>query len=227
MELKQYQEAFEKLKAGRKNEPSWLLRLREEAMATFARRGFPTVKDDAWRYTDVTAIREAAFVPEGERIQSARRDRPLKGVEVLDIFEAVKAFPELLEKHLGRHAEYAKDPFTALNTGLFSGGTFIRISDGIILKEPIRIVHSSATDRKGLASQPRTIILLGKGSKASVVETYDAGGSHNASVCHPRKHLSGIQASPLSGFPLETCGNDRRLKGLQILMKPLLIIFRI
>ncbi|OGX10909.1 MAG: Fe-S cluster assembly protein SufD [Omnitrophica bacterium RIFOXYB12_FULL_50_7] len=148
-------------------------------MAAFLQKGFPTVKDNAWRYTDVTAIREAAFVPEGESIQPARLDRPLEGVEVLDIFVAIKTFPELLEKYLGRQAGHEGNPFTALNTGLFRSGTFIRISDGVILKEPIRIVHSASPARKAGAFQRRTIILMGKGSKASIVETYVAGDGQN------------------------------------------------
>ncbi len=180
METNQYLKAFEALKADRQGESSWLLRLREEARSSFTEKGFPTQKDDAWRYTDLTSLRGAAFVLAGGSVQTGRLSKPREGVEILDILEAVTAFPELLEKHLGRHAEYAKDPFSALNTGFFSGGTFIRIADGIVLQEPLHLVHSAAPGRKGSAFQPRTLILVGKNSKASVVETYAAenGGSY-------------------------------------------------
>ena len=105
METNQYLKAFEKLRAVRKGEPAWLLRLREAAMESFAQKGFPTVKDDAWRYTDLAPIREGCFDRDGSLPgEPSLRDmsnRLQKGVEVLDISEAVAAYPELLEKHLG------------------------------------------------------------------------------------------------------------------------------
>jgi Fe-S cluster assembly protein SufD len=204
METNQYLKMFETLRDSRKDEPSWLLRLREEAMDSFAKKGFPTTRDDAWRYTDLAPVREGRFERDGS-LSGEPSLSVQEGVEVLDIFEAVKVFPELLEKHLGRYADPEKDPFTALNAALFHSGNFIRISDGVILEEPIQIVHSAASGGEAAAFHPRTLILMGKGSKASVVETY-ASEDGNASVGHPRMQLSGIQAS--SGFPLEACGND-------------------
>jgi Fe-S cluster assembly protein SufD len=171
MELKQYQEAYEKLKAGRKDEPSWLLRLREEAIVSFTKKGFPTLKDDAWRYTDLAPIRDTAFALENKPIQPRGLDPSREGVEILDISEAISVFPELLEKYLGQHADPEKNPFTALNAALFQSGSFIRIDAGVVLKEPIRIVHSAASG----ACQRRMLILVGKGSTAVVLETYDAG----------------------------------------------------
>jgi Fe-S cluster assembly protein SufD len=176
METNQYLKMFEALKDNRKGEPSWLLRLREEAMASFAAQGFPTLKDDAWRYTDVAAIRESAFVCGAEPLQPVRLPA---GARSLDFSEALKTFPELLEKHLGRYAESEKNPFTALNTALFQGGTFIRIPEGVVLKEPVRVVHSASSDKIGVVFHPRALILMGKGSKAAVVETYAAGNGKN------------------------------------------------
>ena len=97
-------------------------------------------------------------------------------MQVLDIREALTAIPELLEKYLGRCADPGNNPFTALNTALFQGGTFVRICDGVTLKEPLRIVHSVVTDKGGCVFHPRTLILMGKNSKAAVLENYDSQG---------------------------------------------------
>src|SRR5918995_7255326 len=43
--------------------PAWLRRERERAMAAFAAHGFPTTRDEEWRFTPVTPIAETAFVP--------------------------------------------------------------------------------------------------------------------------------------------------------------------
>jgi len=52
-----YRDAFGKLQEGAaQSAPSWLARLRESAMESFEELGFPTVKDEEWKYTNVAAI---------------------------------------------------------------------------------------------------------------------------------------------------------------------------
>lgn len=160
----------------RKGDPSWLLRLREEAMAALVRKGFPTIKDDAWRYTDLSSLSSTSFVLGDESLQPRKQERGPAGVEIMDFTEALATVPELLEEHLGKYADTGKDPFTALNTALFQGGYFIRIADGVILEEPIRLIHALASSGENTVAQCRTFILMGKGSRASVVEIYDPAG---------------------------------------------------
>ena len=179
--MEPYMKAYESLRAGRKAEPAWLLRLRDEAMTVFSAKGFPTTRDDAWRYTDVTAIREGCFDRDGslsgEPSLRNKLNRPREGVQVLDIREALATVPELLEKHLGRYANSDVNSFTALNTAFFQHGSFVRISAGVTLDEPIEIVHSVAPDRKGFVFQPRTLIWVKNGGKAWVREIYESTGT--------------------------------------------------
>src|SRR5260370_17675123 len=44
-------------------EPSWLRRLREDSFAQFDRVGFPSVKEEEWKYTNVAAIAKLQFAP--------------------------------------------------------------------------------------------------------------------------------------------------------------------
>src|SRR5258707_9104159 len=44
-------------------EPSWLRRLREDSFAQFERTGFPSVKEEEWKYTNVAAIAKQQFAP--------------------------------------------------------------------------------------------------------------------------------------------------------------------
>ena len=43
---------------------AWTASLREEAMARFADRGFPTTKDEAWHYTSVAPLVRTTFDPD-------------------------------------------------------------------------------------------------------------------------------------------------------------------
>ncbi|HEY8185578.1 MAG TPA: Fe-S cluster assembly protein SufD [Pyrinomonadaceae bacterium] len=59
-----YQEAFRILRASRKDAAeSWLQRVRENAMVRFDELGFPSVKDEEWKYTNVAPIAKANFTP--------------------------------------------------------------------------------------------------------------------------------------------------------------------
>ena len=44
-------------------QPSWLFPLRKAGLARFAERGFPTINDEDWRFTNVSAIAKLPFEP--------------------------------------------------------------------------------------------------------------------------------------------------------------------
>src|SRR5215831_16620225 len=52
-----------------RGQPSWLLPLRKAGLARFAEQGFPTIKDEDWRFTNVAPITKLPFKPafEAER----------------------------------------------------------------------------------------------------------------------------------------------------------------
>ena len=198
--IDKYLKVFEDVKKNAKSDPSWLLRLREKAMTSFVQKGFPTTKNDAWRYTDVTAIREASWdlheaTPELSRetvealkLKSGRNFLLMvngkfsrehssveEGVDVTDLAEAIVSRPDLVEPHLGRYVTPGSDAFSALNAGLLKQGLFIRIPENLIVKEPIHMVFFAHSSRGQSMFQVRNLIMIGKKSKAAVVETYAAG----------------------------------------------------
>src|SRR3982074_3246699 len=59
-----YQEAFQTLQAGHRDAAaSWVVRLRENAMSRFTELGFPSVKEEEWKYTNVAPIARTNFTP--------------------------------------------------------------------------------------------------------------------------------------------------------------------
>ena len=48
---------------GRRDEPAWLRRLREEAFTRFSELGFPSAKVEAWKYTNTAPIAEKVWTP--------------------------------------------------------------------------------------------------------------------------------------------------------------------
>jgi Fe-S cluster assembly protein SufD len=140
----------------------WLAALRRDAFARFESLGFPSAKDEAWRYTGLQPITETPW----RRVARAPRlARPLpEGARVLAPAEA--------EGHLARIAGFEKSPFTALNTALFEDALLLEIRPGAVLAEPIEIIIDGDSGKTPEAVYPRVLVLAGERSEASVVETY-------------------------------------------------------
>jgi Fe-S cluster assembly protein SufD len=73
-----YQDAFRALQPDDGTENSWLDRLRQNAMERFAEVGFPSVKEEEWKYTNVAAIARGNFRPATPAAKAKRSDATLK-----------------------------------------------------------------------------------------------------------------------------------------------------
>ena len=146
-------------------ESGWLATLRREAFGRFEALGFPTAKDEAWRYTGLQPITEVAW---RRGMSAARLVKPLpSGVRRLAAAEA--------KGRLGQIVGFETNAFAALNTALFDEATILEISPGAVLSDPIEIaVDAGRAD--GEVVYPRVLILAGERSEATIVETYSGAG---------------------------------------------------
>jgi Fe-S cluster assembly protein SufD len=63
-DVSRYEAAFRQATQGRaSDEPAWLQSLRENSFDQFEQAGFPNIKQEDWKYTNVTSIAKADFVP--------------------------------------------------------------------------------------------------------------------------------------------------------------------
>ncbi len=182
--------------------PSWLPKLRHDAIGSFAELGFPTTHDEEWIYTNVSAIATTPFEPAHVELTPTLKKQiellPLadlgcdrltfvnghyvpelskvanlpKGVKVSDLAAALKTDGALIERHLGHHAEAKTHAFIALNTAFFEGGAFIEIPKGVVIEKPLHILQISAGNGQPTASHPRNLIVVGETAQASVIETF-------------------------------------------------------
>jgi Fe-S cluster assembly protein SufD len=150
-------------------EPAWIAELRRAAFASFEKLGFPTAKDEAWRYTGLQPILETAW-RRVERAPSVAAGLPA-GVRVTTLSDARSAEPRF-----GRIAGFENSAFAALNTALFSGALVVEIEPGVVATEPIEIHFDAGASREPEVVYPRVLVLAGERSEASVVETFGGGG---------------------------------------------------
>ena len=82
---------------------------------------------------------------------------------------AIEAGNPIVERYLGRIANFDRHAFTALNTAFVRDGTLIEILPEAQIDQPIHLVFVSDGD---CVSHPRNLIVAGRHSRASVVESY-------------------------------------------------------
>jgi len=191
------QRAFAGNGAGRA--PAWLRALREGAIARFGALGFPTTRQEEWRFTSVAPIAETPFrladapasllpspaqLPQrsgGARLvfvnghfsePLSTAPGPAAGVRLESLARALERQPELVERHLGRSANGSEGPFAALNTAFVADGALVHISAARELAEPVEILFVAVPGTGPEVCHPRTLIVLERAARATIVERY-------------------------------------------------------
>jgi Fe-S cluster assembly protein SufD len=71
---------------------------------------------------------------------------------------------------VGTVAAATADPFTTLHDAFLVGGAFVHVPAGVVVEEPILVLHWSEGD--GRASFPRTVVALGEHAEATVLDRF-------------------------------------------------------
>lgn len=190
---------FEREVAG--TTPAWLRRLRQSSIARFTELGFPTTHDEAWRHTSVAPLMDIPFqlAPHRHEIPRAELDPlmswlaashrlvfidgrfssrhssllPLPpGAKVESLAGALANHASLLEPRLGQYARHEHHPFVALNTAFLRDGAFVYLPPDTTVGDPIHLVFVSGPNGRATMSHPRTLIVAGPHSRATIVESY-------------------------------------------------------
>lgn len=91
-----------------------------------------------------------------------------KGVIFLDTDSALREHPEIFKKYFGKIVSYADNKFAALNSAVWSGGSFIYVPKGVKLEKPLQSYFRINTERMGQFE--RTLIIVDEGADVHYVE---------------------------------------------------------
>jgi Fe-S cluster assembly protein SufD len=185
-----------------KNGHAWFQPVRRAAMARLTDIGFPTTHDEDWRFTSLAPIVTTAFQPAGDaaasvdaqslaRFAFAGSDCPRlvfvngrfalrlstlsplpAGVRAASLAQMLTGDRAALEPHLARYEDFQQEAFSALNTAFLTDGAFVSVPRGTVVEKPIHILYVTVPGTTPIATHPRTLIVTGEGSQASVVEDY-------------------------------------------------------
>ncbi|MGP9679743.1 Fe-S cluster assembly protein SufD [Halomonas sp. AOP27-A1-41] len=183
----------------RETEPSWIAARRQAGAARFEALGFPTRRDEEWKYTDVRTIAQGNFTladnGDYSPAQAAALTLPLaayrltfvdgvyapalsdidalpQSVHVMPLSKALAENHEAVGGPLGRLTGVDFSPFAALNTAFMEEGAVVRIAPGTVVDKPIVLQFLSKASSAPVMSHPRILVEAGGRSEATLIEHY-------------------------------------------------------
>lgn len=178
----------------------WLESLRERAIKRFGKAGFPTPKDEVWKFTNLRALTRQTFTPAPCQENSVVLDdlsphlpqgldchRMVfvdghfhadlsqigalpEGVRLASLAQTLMGDPGTLEAYFRDEG----DSPAALNTAFAADGAVLIIDGGVTLEMPVHLLYLATAPEEARVNHPRNVIVAGAGSRATVIETYAA-----------------------------------------------------
>ncbi|HSM58411.1 MAG TPA: Fe-S cluster assembly protein SufB [Candidatus Sulfomarinibacteraceae bacterium] len=114
-----------------------------------------------------------------------KKELEAKGVIFLGMDEGLKQYPELIKEYFGSIIPYNDNKFAALNTAVWSGGSFIYVPPGVHVEMPLQAYFR--INAKNVGQFERTLIIVDEGAYVHYVEgctapIYTTDSLHSAVV---------------------------------------------
>ena len=176
--------------------------LRSEAIKNFEENGFPTKREEAWKYTSLNSVlkhdysvfpkRETAleynaikkyFIHDIDsykivfidgKYSSHLSETTHEGMDIC-LMSAALAKPKyriLIENYFNKIA--TKDSLSSLNTAFSSEGAYIHIPKNKLVEKPVQILHFSTGNEAALMLQPRNLIVVDENSHIQIIERHQS-----------------------------------------------------
>ena len=197
-----YLEDFESFTRTGGSRAGWLQELRQAGLERFRQDGFPSGREEDWRFNNLAGINGTDFRLAAADVSGARPEdlRPYlfaipgvstlvfvngryapalstpaaapSGVTVKNLAGALAAHGDLISDHLGQYAKLEQGGFTALNTAFVKDGLFVHVPPGADAGPVVHAVFVTDERAQGAATHPRNLVLVERGGRAAVIESY-------------------------------------------------------
>jgi len=195
---------FENELNGERN--SYAHKIRQEAFKVFEKKGFPTKRDEEWKYTNLKP-----FLKHDYRI-FPKDDNPVEfrdvkrfflsdvdtyklvfidgiysswlsetthnGFDVCTFSSMLRKYPEVVKDYFSQ-ALPKEESLAAINTAFAREGAFIRIKKNKTVDKPIQIIFFTTEHNKEVWMQPRNLVVLEENAEVRIVERHQSLSSHD------------------------------------------------
>lgn len=185
-------------------EVPWLADRRTVAKDAYCLLGLPTVKQEAWKYTNLKGLRNLDLrqsdsvdidVPSSlpEKVPSidayrvvlvngrfnadlSKLDGLPDKVRIGGLAQAIEEAPDAFVDRIGSLVSDIDEAVLALNAAYLADGLFMEIGRGVVLDKPVHLVSVAVGGAEAIAFHPRNLIVAGEGSIATLLETHVGTG---------------------------------------------------
>jgi Fe-S cluster assembly protein SufD len=186
---------------------SELHELRSNAIKNFENKGFPTKKEEAWKYTSLNSILKNDFsvFPKKENtiefkdvkkyflheidtykvvfidgiFSSFLSSTTHEGLDVCLMSSALTKpkYKMIVDTYFNQIAN-KEDSLTSLNTAFSLEGAYVNIPKSKVVEKPIEIIYFSTGNEAALMAQPRNLIIVGENAHVQIVERHQSLNSN-------------------------------------------------
>lgn len=176
--------------------------VRSHAIKIFEEKGFPSKKEEAWKYTSLNSIlkEDYSVFPKQEnaleysevkkylihdidtykiifidgKYSSHLSQTTHEGVDVCLMSTALSKpkYQLIIENYFNKATE--KDSLSALNTAFSQEGAYIHIPKNKIVEKPIQIIHFSTGNEAAIMLQPRNLVVVDENSHVQIIERHQS-----------------------------------------------------
>jgi Fe-S cluster assembly protein SufD len=181
---------------------------RKSAYDTFVKNGIPTLKNEEWKYTNLSKIAQSGFKSsclselDAQSLLDAGILNKIQSNKLVFVngclFPALSVWLEeevdivatnigsarqthaaIFEAHFGKYTS-KEEGLNAMNAAVMSDGAFVYIPANKHLKFPLMITNITDANSERILQQPRNLIVLEKSSSATIIENYVAVGENSS-----------------------------------------------
>lgn len=173
---------------------------RQQALERFETLGFPTPRNEEWKYSNVRNLTSHTYnfsgnhavtshtideisIPNltGNRLYFvngkyeaglSRIISPAGQISILSLREALEQQPELVDTYFNQLTNTKEEAFTALNTAFAGDGVFIHVPKGKVVEEPVVLYFINDARSENIGAQPRNLFIIGENAQVTLTETF-------------------------------------------------------
>lgn len=177
--------------------------VRTEAMRNFENKGFPTKKEEAWKYTSLNNLQKVDFSIFPKEVNALEYKDVKKyflheidtykivfidgiyssylsetthdGVDICLMSSALTKpmYKQIIDVYFNKVAS-REDSLTTLNTAFSREGAYIYIPKNKMPKKPVEIIHFATGNETALLLQPRSLIIVEENAELQVIERHQS-----------------------------------------------------
>ena len=175
---------------------------KKEAFKAFSQKGFPTTKDEEWKYTSLRSILKKDYGIEAAKTSSIAPEKIapylVDGVDSYKMVFIDGVFHPLLSdeideismkllSHAVEDASYenifktkynslakGQSSLTDLNTAFTNEGVIIEVAKSKIVSKPIELVYFASGETTAMLLQPRNLIMVGENAQVKFIERHQS-----------------------------------------------------